>query len=180
MKILLIDNFDSFTFNLVHLLSETLECQTEVISYSDFIIDCLNGFDAMVISPGPGKPREYQKYGILKEYDLPILGICLGMQVLNELYGGRTDILDYCIHGQTDEIQMSGQQFSVARYHSLYIQKVADDFDIIAQNKQGIPMAIKHKRKPLIGYQFHPESFMTKEGQFFINYAFDSIKEFII
>jgi len=177
MELFLIDNFDSFTYNLAHLLSNVLKCNPRVVSYSEFRGEHLNGCEAVVISPGPGKPCEYPKYEILRDCDRPILGICLGMQILNELYDGSTDVLDDCVHGKTDEIEMEGRKFTVARYHSLFVSKVASNFQVVSQNRQGIPMAIRHINKPIVGFQFHPESFMTSEGQYFIDYAFNCFKK---
>ncbi len=170
-NILLIDNYDSFTRNLEHLLAHCLRVAPSVVSYARMSQLDLNSADLIVISPGPGRPSEYPEYRRLLSCDTPIIGICLGMQVLNELYGGATDRLKLCVHGKTGRIEFDGRHLDVARYHSLYANRVADCFDIIARSDDGVPMAIRHASKRQIGYQFHPESFMTEEGGVFIDYA---------
>ena len=96
------------------------------------------------------------------------------MQILNELHGGQTGRANACVHGKTDSIEFDGRHFTVARYHSLYASRVADCFEVLASSADGIPMAIRHRSLPLIGYQFHPESFMTPEGGYFFRYALHS------
>jgi len=170
MKILLIDNFDSFTYNLEHLL---VRCGSDVfvINYSEIRGTDLAHYDAVVISPGPGKPDEYKDYEILKNYDKPVLGICLGMQVINELEGGKTEKLGGGVHGKTERLSWNGKYFDAARYHSLYCSEVSDCYNIEILNENSIPMMIRHKSKRWTGMQFHPESFMTESGAEFIKYA---------
>jgi anthranilate synthase/aminodeoxychorismate synthase-like glutamine amidotransferase len=172
MKILLLDNNDSFTHNLEHLLAMTVGGSVEVRPYADLPVICLNTYNIVVISPGPGRPSDYPHYANLLNNNVPILGICLGLQIINEHFGGQTGQLQECLHGKTDNINMAGQIFTVARYHSLYLEKVAPELEILAVNGVGIPMAAKHKNRPIVGYQFHPESFLTQQGEFFINHAF--------
>ena len=171
MKIVLIDNNDSFTGNLEHILHACTRYRPVVVPYSH-----LNGvdpllYDLAVISAGPGKPSEYPDYAPLLESVVPILGICLGLQIINEHFGGKTAKLSHCIHGKADTIQFHGKDFVVARYHSLYLDPVADCLEVIARNGLGLPMAVRHRTRAIIGYQFHPESFMTPEGESLIKYA---------
>ncbi len=171
MKIIIIDNNDSFTANLQHLLAMKTNSTPEIVPYAEIRDVKVGNYDLIVISPGPGQPSDYPDYGQLLDQNVPVLGICLGMQLINEHFGGETSPLKDCIHGQTDRIEFEGREFSVARYHSLYMSHVPDCFDILAVNADKVPMAIKHKTRPLLGYQFHPESFMTDEGGLFIDYA---------
>jgi len=175
-RILLIDNYDSFTRNLEHLLAGRLCVVPSVVGYDKMPELDLDGYDMIVISPGPGKPSEYPEYRRLLSCNTPVIGVCLGMQILSELYGGQTERLAACVHGKTDRIVFDGRTMDVARYHSLYASRVPECFDVVARNVDGIPMAIRHKRQPRIGYQFHPESFMTADGGAFIDYALHSFE----
>ena len=171
MKTVIIDNDDSFTGNLEHLLVDSIGSQPLIAPYS--YLDTVNpeDHDLAVISAGPGKPSEYPEYAALLESGVPVLGICLGMQIINEHFGGETARLPDCVHGKTDRVEFDGRTFTVARYHSLYLRRVADCLETIAVNATGVPMALRHKTRRIIGYQFHPESFMTPEGAYFADYA---------
>lgn len=172
--ILLVDNYDSFTYNLEHLLALELGPVPRVIQYHGLGREDLSQFDLIVISPGPGTPSEYPDYRLLKSISRPVVGVCLGMQILNELYGGTTATSEKCVHGKTDIIEFDGRRFEVARYHSLHADYIPDCFNVLSRTIDRIPMAIRHRSLPLIGYQFHPESFMTQEGAYFIEYAMRS------
>jgi anthranilate/para-aminobenzoate synthase component II len=171
MRVVIIDNDDSFTGNLEHLLVESIGSRPLIVPYSH--LDSVNpeDCDLAVISAGPGKPSEYPDYAAVLESDVPLLGICLGMQIINEHFGGETARLPDCVHGKTDRVEFDGHTFTVARYHSLCLQRVADCLEVIAVNAGGVPMALRHKTRRIIGYQFHPESFMTPEGAHFVDYA---------
>ncbi len=171
MKLLLIDNDDSFTGNLDHLLTRTTGSQPMVVPYSRLGTIDPSEFDIAVISAGPGKPSEYPDYSTLIESGTPVLGVCLGMQIINEAFGGTTAPLPDCIHGKTDEIEFQDRTFTVARYHSLSVNDLGQDLDVIVINRSGLPMALQHRSLPILGYQFHPESFMTTNGGYFIEYA---------
>ncbi len=172
---ILIDNEDSFTANLEHLLIKTIDCKIVTINYSQLPTIDLNDFNLLVISPGPGRPADYPDYRRLLDFSKPVLGICLGMQIVNELYGGETGRSKNCVHGKTDQILFGGRKFRVARYNSLAVTSVSEDFETICENSDGIPMALRHRAKPIIGYQFHPESFLTENGRYFIEYASEAL-----
>lgn len=174
-KIVLIDNFDSFTINFEQLLATHNGQPPDIISYTDLNRTKFDDYDLAVISPGPGHPGDYPDYAQLIDSGMPILGICLGMQIINDHLGGETKPSIECVHGRADTIDFEGRKVSVARYHSLYISRLADEMELIAQSTSGLPMAIRHKSKPLLGYQFHPESFLTENGEYFLDYAFQSM-----
>ncbi|CCO23962.1 aminodeoxychorismate/anthranilate synthase component II [Maridesulfovibrio hydrothermalis] len=182
MKILLIDNNDSFTNNLVHLLAkEIVGAEVAVLPYSnttdpDMVQPFVTEYDLLIISPGPGCPADYPGYEKIIESDKPVLGVCLGMQILNEYFGGKTKRLEGCFHGRTERINFNGDNIRVARYHSLYCAEVGEALEVIAANKSGVPMAVGHKELPLLGYQFHPESFLTEQAGVFIEYALHYFK----
>ena len=173
MHVAIIDNSDSFTRNLEHLLAVTLSIVPEVYPYSGLERLAPEGFDLICVSPGPGKPEEYPGYGRVFDAGVPVLGICLGMQLMNVYFGGQVGRLHDCVHGLTERICFDGREFEVARYHSLYLERVADDLEVLATNSQGVAMAVRHRRLPLVGFQFHPESFLTTDGAYFIEYALE-------
>jgi len=187
-KIILIDNFDSFTYNLEQVLGHYFDGVIEVHRNNEIDINFMlqNYFSGIVISPGPGKPFDvpFSKEVILKFHQSkPILGICLGMQCLNEVFGGITVKSNYPIHGKTSKISHIEkglfnnipQNIAVARYHSLIIDKLTSPLEISANNEEGIIMGIQHKFLPVFGLQFHPESFLTEFGREiiinFLNYV---------
>lgn len=172
MNILLIDNNDSFTRNLEHLIvSAVKSCVVDIKPYS--LLDSLeySAYDLIIISPGPGEPAEYPGYERIFNAHQPVLGICLGMQIMNELHGGSTGRLDGCVHGKTDVIDFDGTERVVARYHSLKVTKVGSELDILAVNRDDVVMCLGNAEKRLLGYQFHPESFMTPDGGWYIAFA---------
>jgi anthranilate synthase component 2 len=177
-RLLMIDNYDSFTFNLVQMFRrypvEVTVARNDAIGLGD--IDALAP-DYIVISPGPKAP---QNAGIsLSVIDcwhrrVPTLGVCLGMQCLNECFGGRTVRSPRPLHGKTSAVYHEGvglfaglpSPFSAARYHSLAVEPAAvpNDLAITAHAEDGILMGLSHRRHPLHGVQFHPESFLTEYG----------------
>lgn len=177
MDVLLIDNNDSFTRNLEHLLVAALPGSVVEIAGFDRLGELqLADRDLIVISPGPGEPQEYPGYERVFAADRPILGVCLGMQLINEFFGGTTEQLPGCVHGKTDEVVMDGQTRTVARYHSLYAASLGDGLEVVAANDAGVPMCLRHHSRPIVGYQFHPESFLTCDGVWFIDYALDLLR----
>ena len=180
-KILLVDNFDSFTFNLYQYLGELAE--TEVYRNDRIPFDRLeNGdFSHVVISPGPGDPTDLNYFGGCSELidkfkeELPILGICLGHQGIGAYFGGSISRASTIMHGKTSTFIHSGKglfaelpnEVSVMRYHSLVVD--ADQFPVAlivdAKAEDGSIMAFHHKDLPVFGLQFHPESFKTETGK---------------
>ena len=179
MKIYLLDNFDSFTYNLVdqfRTLGFTVIIYRNDIS-AEFIADKMlkeQTNTLLVLSPGPGNPSSagcMLSLINLVAGKVPILGICLGHQALVQHYGGTVDIAPTTVHGKASPINHNSQgifehfasPLPVARYHSLIATKVPNCLDVIAYTDE-LPMAIKHKKHQSIGFQFHPESILTTEG----------------
>jgi len=175
-KILLIDNYDSFTHNLKHYLLLSNASVNVCFPDANQLEEKLAGSDAVVISPGPSHPsnaKEVQSIIPKIAPDKPVLGVCLGMQIINEVFGGSTARAPFPVHGKTSEINILSNsgifqnlpaQINVARYHSLICNAVADEFTITADFEK-IPMAIQHRSLPIFGIQFHPESFMSEYGR---------------
>ena len=178
MKIILIDNYDSFTFNLFHYLS-SLKNNVDVIRNdkisSNEIIK--RRYDKIVISPGPGNPNQSGNcLKIVKNLHkkLPILGVCLGHQIIGQVFGSKIIQATKLMHGKTSKIisKKTGilknlpKTFEATRYHSLIIDKktLSKDLEITAETKDGLIMGVKHKKYNVHGVQFHPESIKTKIG----------------
>ena len=176
MRILVVDNYDSFTFNLVQYLGE-LGAEPIVIRNDELTVAeaaALNP-DRLVISPGPGTPVDT---GYSLEYlrelspQLPTLGVCLGHQAIVEAYGGTVAAAPEPRHGKTSEITHDGQgvftglsnPLVATRYHSLAATDVGDDLEITARSEDGVVQGVRHISLPIEGVQFHPESIMTAEG----------------
>jgi len=188
MKIILIDNYDSFTFNLYHYLS-SLKVKVDVIR-NDKITDkqiIKNKYDRIVISPGPGNPNQSGNcIKIVKSLfkKVPILGVCLGHQIIGQVFGSKIIQAKKLMHGKTSIIESNKtgilknlpSKFVGTRYHSLIIDKktLSKELEITAQTKDGLIMGIKHKKYNVHGVQFHPESIKTIIGirilKNFINY----------
>ena len=188
MKILLIDNYDSFTFNLYHYLS-SLNADVEIFR-NDQITEkeiIKNKYNKIVISPGPGTPNQSGNcLKIVKKLHkkIPILGVCLGHQVIGQVFGSKIIQAKKIMHGKTSKIRSfrTGilknlpKSFEATRYHSLIIDKktLSKNLEITAQTKDGVIMGIMHKKYNIHGVQFHPESIKTTIGikilKNFINY----------
>ena len=188
MKILLIDNYDSFTFNLYHYLS-SLKTNVEVfrndqITEKDIV---KKKYNKIVISPGPGNPNQAGNcLRIVKKLykKIPILGVCLGHQIIGQVFGSKIIQAKKLMHGKTSKIKSLSagilknlpKSFEATRYHSLIIDKktLSKDLEITALTKDGIIMGIMHKKYNIHGVQFHPESIKTTIGikilRNFINY----------
>jgi len=176
--ILIIDNYDSFTFNLVHLVAENTD-DYKVIRNDEWTAEQVGKLnpDKILISPGPGRPNEAGiSEEVVKKYGekTPILGVCLGHQAIGEVYGGKIVHAPTLMHGKTSEIMHDGksvfkgieQGFTATRYHSLVldVESIHKDIEITAKTPDGVIMGIRHRKYPLEGIQFHPESILTKEG----------------
>jgi len=183
----MIDNYDSFTFNLVQLIMSTA-CVEMVVKRNDaFTLQQVLDLspDGIVISPGPKGPKDAGlSMQTIKELGsrIPILGVCLGMQCINEAFGGETREADLPVHGKTSLVFHNGQNLfsqipnpvNVARYPSLIIASVPSCLKVDAFTEHGtIPMAIHHEAYPVFGVQFHPESFLTDHGNTIIRNFLD-------
>jgi para-aminobenzoate synthetase len=179
-KILIIDNYDSFTYNLTAIVEQKIGADNVVIMKNDEItsIEALKNYQAIIISPGPGSVDIEKDFGVCKEIiekaNIPLLGICLGHQGIGYYYGAKLRKLKEPAHGIYEKIKHcnSGlfagirQNINVVRYHSLELYDIPKDvFEICAETESGVIMAIKHKYKPFYGIQFHPESILTTEGK---------------
>lgn len=181
-RILVIDNYDSFVYTLVSYVQE-LGAQTDVIRNDDVsaeqLDELLPQYDGVLVSPGPGAPAEAGiSADIVRwaaEHSLPYFGVCLGHQVLGEVFGAVVDRSPVLMHGKTSQVVHSGESvfagcpspLTATRYHSLAIVDDSlplDVFEITAQTEDGIIMGIRHRKAPLHGVQFHPESVLTQSG----------------
>ncbi len=180
MKILLLDNYDSFTFNLVHLVEQFEGVEVFVHRNNEFRVEEAHKFDKILLSPGPGLPDEA---GILKQLikemagKKSILGVCLGMQAIAEVFGGTIYNLEKVQHGiassttvvDPSEILFKGlpQQFKTGRYHSWMVNKenLPDCLRITSEDTNRQIMSLRHKEFDLSGVQFHPESVLTEFGK---------------
>ena len=176
--ILVIDNYDSFTYNLVHYLNE-LGAETRVHRNDDLSVEAALGLrpDAVLLSPGPCSPDEA---GICLEFlrrapdDLPILGVCLGHQSIGQAFGGRVVRAKALMHGKTSAIRHGGKgvftdlpnPFTATRYHSLAVDSgsLPEALEITAWTDDGEIMGLQHRTRPIHGVQFHPESIATEGG----------------
>ena len=178
MKILLIDNYDSFTYNLFHYLS-SLKCKVEVYRNDKIKIDEIlkNKYDKIVISPGPGNPNQAGFCLKIVKYfykTMPILGVCLGHQVIGQVFKSKIVIAKKIMHGKTSLIKHNGRSIfkgikkiiSATRYHSLIIDRksLGKDLIVTAETFDKTIMGIMHKKYNVHGVQFHPESIKTPEG----------------
>jgi len=177
-KILVIDNYDSFTYNLVHYL-EDLDCEVTVKRNDKLSIEDVEAFDKIVLSPGPGIPDEA---GLLKEIietyapTKSILGVCLGQQAIGEVFGGSLENLDNVYHGVAtnvtqsvdDELLFNGldKTFEVGRYHSWVVSNdLPDSLEATSFDENGQIMSLRHKVYDVKGVQYHPESVLTPNGK---------------
>ncbi len=179
MNTLLVDNYDSYTYNVFHLLA-AVSGEEPIVVHNDMVSwRALSrwDFDAVVLSPGPGRPERWHDFGvcadILRSSDIPVLGICLGHQGLGHVLSGMVATAPMAMHGRLSSVQHIGsglfagipQDFSVVRYHSLAVSgALGPDGRVTAWTGDGVVMGIEHRRRPMWGVQFHPESIATEHG----------------
>ena len=178
-KIVVIDNYDSFTYNLVHYL-EDLNCEVTVFRNDEFEMDELQQFDKILLSPGPGIPDEAGLLkNVIKTYasSKSILGVCLGQQAIGEVFGGTLINLEKVYHGVATNIKITNtddvlfkdlpNEFEVGRYHSWVVSNdnFPNDLIITSVDENGQIMSLKHNKFDVRGVQFHPESVLTPNGK---------------
>jgi len=178
MKILLLDNYDSFTYNLLHAVKELGATDVEVVRNDQINLDEVERFDKIILSPGPGIPEEAGLLlPIIKRYapTKSILGVCLGHQSIGAAFGGRVIRAPQLRHGKTSPIThlnvgiFAGvpSPFTATRYHSLIVEEssLPSDLEATAWSDDGLIMGLRHRTLPIEGVQFHPESIMTEHGK---------------
>lgn len=189
MKVLILDNYDSFTYNLVHMVEKLLHVKIEVFKNDEIGLEEVARFDKIILSPGPGLPDEAGiMKALIKQYgsSKSILGVCLGHQAIGEVYGGKLINLDNVFHGVAHEIDVLDateilfkgleKKLMVGRYHSWVVDR--NDFPkelmITATDDNGNVMGLRHRELNIRGVQFHPESIMTPVGEKIIsNWLFE-------
>jgi anthranilate synthase/aminodeoxychorismate synthase-like glutamine amidotransferase len=180
MRLLMVDNYDSFTYNLVQYLGE-LGAEVDVLRNDEAPVAALlaRNADGLVISPGPGTPDDagvsMAAIEAFAAAGLPVLGVCLGHQSIGQVYGGVVIRARSIMHGKVSTIAHDGrglfeglpQDFEATRYHSLVIEEssIPDALEITARTPDGEIMGVRHRTLPIEGVQFHPESIMTGEGK---------------
>ena len=177
--VVVVDNYDSFTYNLVQYLGE-LGAEVRVMRNDAVTVETIRAArpDQIVISPGPGRPENAGvTMDVIRELgrETPILGVCLGHQAIGEAFGGKIIRAPRLMHGKTSMIAHNsrgifselGNPFEATRYHSLIVEREScpDCLEITAETDNGTIMALRHKVHPTVGVQFHPESILTREGK---------------
>jgi anthranilate synthase component 2 len=178
MKVLVVDNYDSFVYNIVHLLYEIGVVEIDVVKNDQLDFSYINQYDKIVLSPGPGIPKNAGMMPqLLSEFasTKSILGICLGHQAIAEHFGTDLINLSEPLHGVASEIEIVEEDylfenlpknFKIGHYHSWVVSEaISDDIEILAKDELGNIMAIKHKKYNVHGLQFHPESILTENGK---------------
>ncbi len=178
MKIIIIDNYDSFVYNLSHLIKE-FGVEVTVKRNDQFKLEDIETFDKILLSPGPGIPEEAGLLmDVIRTYAgrKPILGVCLGEQAIGEVFGGKLTNLDDVFHGIQSQIKLTVSDYlfeglpskiKVGRYHSWIVDKnsLPDCLEVTAVSEEGYIMALRHKTFDIRGVQFHPESVLTPDGK---------------
>ncbi len=184
MKILIFDNYDSFTYNLVHVVEKIIHDKVDVFRNDKISLEKINDYDKIILSPGPGLPSESGLLlSLIKEYapSKSILGVCLGHQAIAESFGGKLENLKNVYHGVATKIKINTNRtlsendvfkslndgLEAGRYHSWIVSKenFPVDLEITAEDENGYIMALRHKTFDVQGVQFHPESVLTPLGE---------------
>jgi anthranilate synthase component 2 len=184
MKILIFDNYDSFTYNLVHVVEKIIHAKVDVFRNDKISLEDINKYDKIILSPGPGLPCESGLLlPLIKEYasSKSILGVCLGQQAIGEVFGGKLINLKEVYHGVATKIKVNEQrilfendvfkslprELEVGRYHSWIVDKnnFPNELEITATDENGYVMGLRHKTFDVQGVQFHPESVLTPDGE---------------
>lgn len=184
MRILVFDNYDSFTYNLVHLVEKITHTRVEVYRNDQLALEKVKGYDKIILSPGPGIPEEAGLLlPLIREYaaSKPILGVCLGHQAIGEAFGGKLVNLSTVYHGVATEIAVVSREslavsplfsglparIEVGRYHSWIVSEEGfpEELEVTARDDNNYIMALQHRTFDVQGVQFHPESVLTPEGE---------------
>lgn len=180
MKILVFDNYDSFTYNLVHLVEKITHTTVDVYRNDKISLEKIGEYDKIILSPGPGIPSEAGLLlDVIKEYasTKSILGVCLGHQAIGEAFGGTLKNLDTVFHGVATPCLLSNpgaqlfknlpKEIEVGRYHSWVLtdEDFPDELEVTARDENNYIMALQHKKFDVQGVQFHPESILTPDGE---------------
>ena len=192
MKILILDNYDSFTYNLVHMVEKITGNFPVVFRNDEISIEAVGNYDVIMLSPGPGIPDEA---GILKDVIKryagikPIFGVCLGLQAITEVFGGTIINLEDVFHGVATEMRITDKDavifkdvpetFLAARYHSWAAtdEGFPEEIQVTARDEDGLIQAIQHKIFPISAVQFHPESILTDVGEKLLRNFINSVKK---
>jgi len=191
MKILILDNYDSFTYNLVHMVEEITGETPDVFRNDEIPLELVGEYDIIMLSPGPGIPDEA---GILKEViaeyagKKPIFGVCLGLQAITEVFGGEIINMDEVYHGVATEMKVVDEDavifkklpqfFTAARYHSWIANadKIPKELKVTCVDEDGGVMAIEHEKFNISAVQFHPESILTPDGEIMVRAFIENVK----
>ena len=191
MKILILDNYDSFTYNLVHMVEDITENLPDVYRNDEISVEEIDRYDAIILSPGPGIPDEAGILkSVIKEYagKKPIFGVCLGLQAITEVFGGEIENMGEVFHGVATEMEVTDEnatifkdiptKFNAARYHSWIAssKNFPQEIIITARDEDGGIQAIEHKMFNLSAVQFHPESILTEVGEQIVRNFIETIK----
>ena len=192
MKILILDNYDSFTYNLVHMVEKITGNFPAVFRNDEISLEAVGNYDVIMLSPGPGIPSEA---GILKDVIKryagikPIFGVCLGLQAITEVFGGAIINLEDVFHGVATEMRITDKDavifkdvpetFLAARYHSWAAtdEGFPEEIQVTARDEDGLIQAIQHKIFPISAVQFHPESILTDVGEQLLRNFINSVKK---
>ncbi|KQM34258.1 anthranilate synthase component II [Chryseobacterium sp. Leaf201] len=179
MNVLVFDNYDSFTYNLVQIIERVLEIKVDVVKNDEISLEDIGRYDKIVLSPGPGIPEEAGiLLDVIKKYapEKSILGVCLGQQAIAEAFGGSLINLSEIFHGVATPAELVKEDtkifrnlstgLEVGRYHSWVVNPVGfpEELEVTAVDKDGMIMALQHKTYDVHGVQFHPESILTPQG----------------